>query len=94
MHVYTNVYAVMYSTCATQNTLSCSTLCMCVSVRACRACVSMRVIGGGADVGTDCRESRTTCSISGFFCLGEPPCIYTPAWLTAQPAPLTREPLI
>ena len=61
-------------------------------VHACR--VSMRVIGGRADAGTDCRESHTTCSISGFCCLGEPPCIYTPAWLPEQPELLIRELLV
>lgn len=47
--------------------------CICavhMCVHACRACVSTRVIGGGADVGTDCRESPTTCSVSGFLLSG------------------------
>lgn len=36
-------------------------------------------------------ESPTTCSVSGFRCLGEPPCIYTLAWLPEQAAVLMRD---
>lgn len=80
MHARTNVYAFMDCTCATQ-THSVVPLYVCMHVE---HVSSMRVIGAGADVETDCRESPTTCSISGFCCLGEPPCIYTPAWHTEQ----------
>lgn len=55
---------------------------------------SLRVIGGGTAAGTDCRESPTTCSISGFCYLGKPPYIYTLAWLAEQPALLMRDPLV
>lgn len=60
----------------------------CVGVCAQGACVSTSVIGGGTDVGTDCRENphphpttTTTCSISGLSCLGETPRVYTRALL-------------
>lgn len=58
------------------------------------ACASMSAISEGTDVGTDCSESPATCSISGFCCLGELPCIYTLAWLTEQASVLMREPPI
>lgn len=53
--------------------------------------MSTCLIGRGADVGTDCRASPTTCSVSGLWCLGEPPCIHTTAWLAERPVPLARE---
>lgn len=49
------------------------------------------VIDARTDAGTDCRESPTTCSVSGFRCLGKPPRIHALPWLAQQPTALMRE---